>query len=192
MDIVACFNDSSFCVIEPACLLKGALAEARDAFLAAKTRTLAFEQPVAREARNDPPANDRDQEDGRAECETPPEARGHGYTERFEVHQQISGDEERERGCHRQVTPVAAGGEKHRAESVIQHRRQPCAAEALRAAWRGRRAYSGPAMISRAATARRQMGNARSAKSANHAGRSAEIRQASRPSSQRQASAASG
>jgi Rrf2 family nitric oxide-sensitive transcriptional repressor len=38
MDIVACFNDSSFCVIEPACLLKGALAEARDAFLAALDR----------------------------------------------------------------------------------------------------------------------------------------------------------
>lgn len=35
MDIVPCFNDSSGCVIEPACLLKGALAEARDAFLAA-------------------------------------------------------------------------------------------------------------------------------------------------------------
>ena len=35
MDIVPCFNDASFCVIEPACLLKGALAEARDAFLAA-------------------------------------------------------------------------------------------------------------------------------------------------------------
>jgi Rrf2 family transcriptional regulator, nitric oxide-sensitive transcriptional repressor len=33
MDIVPCFNDSSECVIEPACLLKGALAEARDAFL---------------------------------------------------------------------------------------------------------------------------------------------------------------
>ena len=38
MDIVACFNDSSGCVIEPACLLKGALAEARDAFLAALDR----------------------------------------------------------------------------------------------------------------------------------------------------------
>ena len=38
MDIVPCFNDSSGCVIEPACLLKGALAEARDAFLAALDR----------------------------------------------------------------------------------------------------------------------------------------------------------
>lgn len=38
MDIVPCFNDSSGCVIEPACLLKGALAEARDAFLAALNR----------------------------------------------------------------------------------------------------------------------------------------------------------
>ena len=37
MDIVACFNDSSGCVIEPTCLLKGALAEAR-AFLAALDR----------------------------------------------------------------------------------------------------------------------------------------------------------
>jgi DNA-binding IscR family transcriptional regulator len=35
MDIVPCFNDSSGCVIEPACLLKGELAEARGAFLAA-------------------------------------------------------------------------------------------------------------------------------------------------------------
>jgi hypothetical protein len=33
MDIVPCFNDSSFCVIDPACLLKGALAEARGTFL---------------------------------------------------------------------------------------------------------------------------------------------------------------
>jgi hypothetical protein len=31
MDIVPCFNDASFCVIEPACLLKGALAEASSA-----------------------------------------------------------------------------------------------------------------------------------------------------------------
>jgi Rrf2 family transcriptional regulator, nitric oxide-sensitive transcriptional repressor len=38
MDIVPCFNDSSGRVIEPACLLKGALAEARDAFLAALDR----------------------------------------------------------------------------------------------------------------------------------------------------------
>ena len=38
MDIVPCFNESSGCVIEPACLLKGALAEARDAFLAALHR----------------------------------------------------------------------------------------------------------------------------------------------------------
>jgi Rrf2 family nitric oxide-sensitive transcriptional repressor len=38
MDIVPCFNDSRSCVIEPACLLKGALAEARDAFLAALDR----------------------------------------------------------------------------------------------------------------------------------------------------------
>lgn len=35
IDIVPCFNDSSGCVIEPACLLKSALAEAWDAFLAA-------------------------------------------------------------------------------------------------------------------------------------------------------------
>jgi Rrf2 family nitric oxide-sensitive transcriptional repressor len=33
MDIVPCFNDASACVIEPACLLKGVLTEARDAFL---------------------------------------------------------------------------------------------------------------------------------------------------------------
>lgn len=38
MDIVPCFNDASACVIESACLLKGALAEARDAFLAALDR----------------------------------------------------------------------------------------------------------------------------------------------------------
>ena len=38
MDIVPCFNNSSFCLIETACLLKGALAEARDAFLAALDR----------------------------------------------------------------------------------------------------------------------------------------------------------
>jgi Rrf2 family nitric oxide-sensitive transcriptional repressor len=38
MDIVPCFNDASGCVIEPACLLKGALAEARDAFLATLDR----------------------------------------------------------------------------------------------------------------------------------------------------------
>ena len=38
LDIVPCFNDSSACVIEPACLLKGALAEARDAFFAALDR----------------------------------------------------------------------------------------------------------------------------------------------------------
>jgi Rrf2 family nitric oxide-sensitive transcriptional repressor len=38
MDIVPCFNDSSLCVIEPACLLKGALTEARDAFFAALDR----------------------------------------------------------------------------------------------------------------------------------------------------------
>lgn len=35
MDIVLCFNDSSGCVIESACLLKGALADAQDAFLTA-------------------------------------------------------------------------------------------------------------------------------------------------------------
>jgi Rrf2 family nitric oxide-sensitive transcriptional repressor len=33
MDIVPCFNDANACVIESACLLRGALAEARDAFL---------------------------------------------------------------------------------------------------------------------------------------------------------------
>jgi Rrf2 family transcriptional regulator, nitric oxide-sensitive transcriptional repressor len=38
MDIVPCFNNASGCVIEPACLLKGALAEARDAFLATLDR----------------------------------------------------------------------------------------------------------------------------------------------------------
>jgi Rrf2 family nitric oxide-sensitive transcriptional repressor len=38
MDIVPCFNDCSGCVIERGCLLKGALAEARDAFLAALDR----------------------------------------------------------------------------------------------------------------------------------------------------------
>ena len=38
MDIVPCFNDASACVIEPACLLKGALTEARDAFLAVLDR----------------------------------------------------------------------------------------------------------------------------------------------------------
>jgi len=38
MDIVPCFNEASGCVIDPACLLKGALAEARDAFLAALDR----------------------------------------------------------------------------------------------------------------------------------------------------------
>lgn len=35
---VPCFNDVSACVIEPACLLKGALAEARNAFLAVLDR----------------------------------------------------------------------------------------------------------------------------------------------------------
>jgi Rrf2 family transcriptional regulator, nitric oxide-sensitive transcriptional repressor len=38
MDIVPCFNDSSSCVIEPACLLKGVFAEARDAFWGALDR----------------------------------------------------------------------------------------------------------------------------------------------------------
>jgi len=38
MHIVPCFNDASFCVIEPACLLKGVVAEARGAFLAVLDR----------------------------------------------------------------------------------------------------------------------------------------------------------
>jgi Rrf2 family nitric oxide-sensitive transcriptional repressor len=33
LDIVPCFNASSACIIEPACILKGALDEALDAFL---------------------------------------------------------------------------------------------------------------------------------------------------------------
>lgn len=33
MDIAPCFNDANACVIESACPLRGALAEARDAFL---------------------------------------------------------------------------------------------------------------------------------------------------------------
>jgi Rrf2 family nitric oxide-sensitive transcriptional repressor len=37
-DLVPCFNASDACVIEPACVLKDALGEARDAFLAALER----------------------------------------------------------------------------------------------------------------------------------------------------------
>ena len=37
-DLVPCFAESSACPIEPACVLKDALAEARDAFLAALER----------------------------------------------------------------------------------------------------------------------------------------------------------
>ena len=37
-DLVPCFAESSACAIEPACVLKDALAEARDAFLAALER----------------------------------------------------------------------------------------------------------------------------------------------------------
>jgi Rrf2 family nitric oxide-sensitive transcriptional repressor len=37
-NLVPCFNASNSCVIEPACVLKGALGEARDAFLAVLER----------------------------------------------------------------------------------------------------------------------------------------------------------
>ena len=95
-------------------------------------RTFALEQPVARETGNDAPANDRDQHDGRADGEAPAEPRGHGEAERFEVHQQVGDDEERERRCHRQVAPVASGddfaggdGEERGGKRQIGKDRQP-------------------------------------------------------------------
>lgn len=38
MELVACFGDSGMCIIQPSCVLKGALAEALDAFTAVLDR----------------------------------------------------------------------------------------------------------------------------------------------------------
>jgi Rrf2 family transcriptional regulator, nitric oxide-sensitive transcriptional repressor len=38
MEVVACFGDPGICIIQPSCVLKGALAEALDAFTAVLDR----------------------------------------------------------------------------------------------------------------------------------------------------------
>jgi Rrf2 family nitric oxide-sensitive transcriptional repressor len=48
LDIVPCFNASGACVIQPACILKGALDEALDAFLAVLDRYTLADLTTAR------------------------------------------------------------------------------------------------------------------------------------------------
>jgi len=67
-----------------------------------------FCQPIARKARNDPAANQGNQQEQRDQPEPVAELCRVGNPERVEMHQQIADQQERQRAEHRQIPPVAA------------------------------------------------------------------------------------
>lgn len=74
------------------------------AFRGRHARRVALGEPVAREARHDTPADERDQHEERGDSE--PASRIDA-----QVKEHIAGDEQAERDEHRQIAPVAAGDE---------------------------------------------------------------------------------